>query len=60
MVFNVEGNLDKSVLPDIERIVKSAMSNPDTMEKYTRHTMDTIVKNSRNRGLSRNAKFAIV
>ena len=57
MVFNVQGSVDQSVLPVIKKVVKDAFNDVKNKDSFAKHTVDTLVKNSRNRGIVRNQRF---
>ena len=58
--FNVQGSLDQSVVPVIQRVVTQALQDPKTLEANAQYTVGRLVKNSGNRGITRNAKFGLL
>lgn len=57
IAFNVQGSVDQSVLPVIKKVVKDAFNDVKNKDSFAKHTVDTLVKNSRNRGIVRNQRF---
>ena len=57
IAFNVQGSVDQSVLPVIKKVVKDAFDDVKNKDSFAKHTVDTLVKNSRNRGIVRNQRF---
>ena len=57
IAFNVQGSVDQSVLPVIKKVVKDAFDDVKNKNSFAKHTVDTLVKNSRNRGIVRNQRF---